>query len=99
METKIQFINAVRNDALEDYLDDKLSSLSRKYDKIQKAEIHFKCEKHPREENYVCEITLDIPGKVIFSSANEVNFNKAINVSTHQLSAQLEKIKTKHASH
>jgi len=99
MEIKTQFINAIHNDSLVAYLEDKLASLSRKYEQILAAEIHFKCEKHPREENYVCEVKLDIPGKIVFSSANEINFNKAINTSTNHLASQLEKIKTKQGSH
>ena len=99
MEIKTQFINAIHNDSLVEYLESKLASLSRKYDSIQRAEIHFKCEKHPREENFVCEIKLDIPNQVLFSSANEINFNKAINTSTHHLASQLGRIKTKQASH
>lgn len=99
MKTDIRYIDAVQNDSLEQQLQEKLDGLERKYDWIIDAQIFFKTEKHPNEENYVCEIKLTVPGTQIYASANEVNLNKAVNTSTQQLSVQLEKLKSKLVSH
>ena len=99
MKTDIRYIDAVQNDSLEEQLAEKLAGLERKYDWIIDAQVFFKSEKHPNEENFVCEIKLTVPGSQLFAGANEVNFNKAINVSIQQLSVQLEKLKSKMVAH
>jgi len=99
MKTDIRYVEAVQNDALEEQLHTKLEGLERKYEWIIDAHVFFKTEKHPNEENYVCEIKLSVPGQAMFASANEINFNKAVNSSIHQLGTQLEKMKAKMIEH
>lgn len=99
MNIEIRFVHAVQNDSLEVQVTEKLHKLEEKYDWITNAAVFFKDEKHPNEENYVCEIRLSIPGPQLFASSNEVNFHKAINNTIQQLSVQLEKQKSKMVSH
>jgi ribosome-associated inhibitor A len=99
MKTEIRYVEAVQNDALEEQLGTKLDGLERKYDWIMDATVFFKSEKHPNEENCVCEIKLSVPGQSVFASSNEANFNKAVNSSIHQLSSQLETLKGKMIEH
>ena len=99
MKTEIRYVHAVQNDRVEAQLTEKLSSLQKKYDWVSKAAVFFKDEKHPNEENYVCEIRLSVPGQQLFASANEVNFNKAINSTVKHLTVQLKKLKAKMISH
>jgi putative sigma-54 modulation protein len=99
MNIEIRFVHAVQNDSLEDQVREKLENLERKYDWITNAAVFLKEEKHPNEENYVCEIRLSVPGPQLFASSNEVNFNKAINNTISQLSIQLEKLKAKMVAH
>jgi putative sigma-54 modulation protein len=99
MKTEIRYVEALKNDSLEEQLNDKLQGLERKYDWIIDAQVFFKTEKHPNEENFVCEIKLSVPGQTIFSSSNEINFNKAINSTIQQLGGQLERMKAKMIEH
>lgn len=99
MNIEIRFVHAVQNDSLEQQVTEKLQNLERKYEWITNAAVFFKDEKHPNEENYVCEIRLSVPGPQIFASSNETNFNKAINSTIQQLSTQLEKHKSKVVAH
>jgi putative sigma-54 modulation protein len=99
MKTDIRYIDAVQNDSLEEQIVDKLTGLQRKYDWIVDAQVFFKSEKHPKEENFVCEIKLTVPGKQLFASSNELNFNKAINTVIHQLTGQIERLKSKLVTH
>jgi putative sigma-54 modulation protein len=99
MNIEIRFVHAVHNETLEDQVKEKLEGLERKYDWITNAAVFLKDEKHPNEENYVCEIKLSVPGPQLFASTNEVNFNKAINNTIHQLATQLEKLKAKMIAH
>ena len=99
MNIEIRFVHAVQNDALEEQIREKLENLERKYDWITNAAVFLKDEKHPNEENYVCEIKLSVPGPQLFASSNEVNFNKAINNTISQLGVQLEKLKAKMVAH
>jgi putative sigma-54 modulation protein len=99
MKTEIRYVEALKNDSLEEQLNDKLQGLERKYDWIIDAQVFFKTEKHPNEENFVCEIKLAVPGQTIFSSSNEINFNKAINSTIQQLGGQLERMKAKMIEH
>lgn len=99
MNIEIRFVHAVQNDSLETQVTEKLQALERKYDWITNAAVFLKDEKHPNEENYVCEIKLSVPGPQLFASSNEVNFNKAINNTIQQLGVQLEKLKAKMVAH
>jgi putative sigma-54 modulation protein len=99
MKTEIRFVHAVQNLTLENQVIEKLDSLERKYDWITNGSVAFKEEKHPKEENYVCEIKISVPGTQLFASSNELNFNKSINSTIQQLSMQLEKFKTKMVKH
>lgn len=99
MNVEIQFVHAVQNDTLEEQVREKLSKLEKKYEWITNAAVFFKTEKHPNEENYVCEIRLSVPGPQLFASSNETNFNTAINNTIQQLGIQLEKQKAKLVSH
>lgn len=99
MNTEIRFVHAVQNAQLEEQVMEKLENLERKYDWITNAAVFFKSEKHPNEENYVCEIRLSIPGPQLFASSNEANFHTAINSAIHQLTGQLEKKKGKASVH
>jgi ribosome-associated inhibitor A len=99
MNIEIRFVHAVPNSSIEERVREKLESLGHKYDWIISAAIFFKEEKHPNQENFVCEIRLSIPGPQLFASSNETNFNKAINSTIHQLSSQLEKKKGKLMAH
>lgn len=99
MNIEIRFVHAVQNESLEEQVREKLENLERKYDWITNAAVFLKDEKHPNEENYVCEIKLSVPGPQLFASSNEVNFHKAINNTIAQLSIQLEKLKAKMVAH
>ncbi|MBD3637777.1 MAG: HPF/RaiA family ribosome-associated protein [Crocinitomicaceae bacterium] len=95
MEIEIQFIRARKNDSLESQVHDKLERLGNKYDWITKAVVFLKEEKHPQGKDYECEMRLSVPGPQIFAQSQEVNFNKAINETIHDLGMQLEKKKDK----
>lgn len=99
MKTEIRFVHAVQNVSLEEQVNEKLEGLERKYDWIISASVAFKEEKHPNEENYVCDISVNVPGTQLFASSNEINFNKAINTCIQQLSVRLEKHKSKMVAH
>lgn len=99
MNIEIRFVQAVQNDNLEERVKEKLDKLVGKYEWITNAAVFLKTEKHPNEENYVCEIRLSVPGPQIFASSNETNFNTAINSTIQQLSVQLEKQKAKMLAH
>ncbi|MFT4603109.1 MAG: ribosome-associated translation inhibitor RaiA, partial [Arenicella sp.] len=91
MKTEIRYVEAAQSKSLEEQLQTKLESLERKYDWILDALVFFKTEKHPNEENSVCEIKLSVAGPDIFASSNEINFNKAVNTCIDQVGIQLEK--------
>ena len=95
MKTEIRFVHAVHNTSVEEQVKEKLEGLERKYDWIIDASVAFKEEKHPNEENFVCDISVNVPGSQIFASSNEINFNKAVNTCIQQLSIRLEKHKGK----
>lgn len=99
MNIEIRFVHAVQNDSLEAQVKEKLEKLAGKYEWITNAAVFLKTEKHPNEENYVCEIRLSVPGPQLFASSNETNFNTAINNTIQQLGVQLEKQKAKIVAH
>ncbi len=93
MNHEIQFIDTNSIERVENLVQEKLNKLGKKFDWVIYAHVFFRIEPHPQEKNHVCEIRLSTPGPLIFSHANEENFEKAIPLTIKQLEVQLEKRK------
>ena len=95
MKTEIHFVNAVKNEALEILVNEKLDQLESKYDWVVSAYVFLKTNNSSDGKNYECEIRLSVPGPQLFVHTCETNFNKAILEAVQELTMVLKKKKEK----
>jgi len=91
-------INAVRFDAdikLEQFIEKKVSKLSRYFDEIINAEVFLKLENTPDLENKVVEIKLDMPGNELFARKQSKSFEESTDIVVDALKQQILKHKEK----
>jgi len=91
-------INAVRFDAdkkLEQFIEKKVSKLSRYFDDIINAEVYLKLENSPDIENKVVEIKLDIPGGDLFARKHTRSFEESTDIVVDALKQQILRHKEK----
>lgn len=91
-------INAVRFDAdrkLEQFIERKVSKLSRYFDDIINAEVYLKLENTPDLENKVVEVKLYIPGGDLFARKHTKSFEESTDIVVDALKQQILKHKEK----
>lgn len=82
-------------EAIKDYVDKKIGSLDKFYDKILKADVKVGKESghHLKGEVFICECKMDVPGVDLYASKNEKNLYKAIDKVRDYLEGELKKHK------
>lgn len=99
MKTQFSFIDLDKSDALQNFTQEKLDKLERKYDFIVQAEIRFKKDEDQDPNSYICNILLSAPGPRLFSESNESSFEaaavKTIKDLDKQLSRRKDQMKTR----
>lgn len=82
-------------DAIKDYVEKKIGTLDKFYDRILKADVKVgkESDHHLKGEIFICECKLDVPGVDLFASKNEKNLYKAIDKVRDYLEGELKKHK------
>lgn len=82
-------------EAIKDYVDKKIGSLDKFYDKILKADVKVgkESDHHLKGEVFICECKMDVPGVDLYASKNEKNLYKAIDKVRDYLEGELKKHK------
>jgi putative sigma-54 modulation protein len=91
-------INAVRFDAdtkLEQFIEKKVSKLSRYFDDIINAEVYLKLENTTDLENKVVEIKIYMPGSELFARKQSKTFEESTDIVVDALKQQILKHKEK----
>ncbi len=91
-------INAVKFDAdskLVQFIEKKVSKLSRYFDDIINAEVFLKLENTPDLENKVVEIRVDMPGSELFARKQSKSFEESTDIVVDALKQQILKHKEK----
>jgi len=95
MKIKITGKNMELTEAIENYVEKKVSDLEKFYDKIMRANVVLGLETkhHLKGANFFCECQLDVPGKELFAKKNEKDLYKAIDKIRDYLESELKKFK------
>ncbi len=93
MNARFQYVKIDKSEQLEAFTQNKLDKLENKYDWIISAEVHFKKEEPQDPRGFICNISLSIPGPIIFAASNEESFEAAAVESIKDLERQLRKRK------
>jgi putative sigma-54 modulation protein len=91
-------INAVKFDTdikLEQFIEKKVSKLTRYFDDIIKAEVFLKLENTADLENKVVEIKVEVPGSDLFARKQSKSFEESTDIVVDALKQQILKHKEK----
>ncbi len=90
MTINIQYVKIPFSEAMTEYILAKLDRLGEKYPRITKSQVSFKLANDAKRSKKVCEIELEIPGKIIFASSRGHNFDYALKETTLEIEKKLE---------
>ncbi len=88
--------NIELTEAIKDYVDKKINSLEKFYDKISLAHVIVGIENHHHQKGdvFICECKLNLTGEDLFISKTEQDLYKAIDKVRDHLEEELKKHKT-----
>ena len=95
MDIRIKAIHFDVNEKLQDFIEKKVSKLSRFSSEIGKVEVSLKVVKPESAMNKQVDIRVDVPGKDLFASETCDTFEEAVDKSCEILGRQIEKHKNK----
>ncbi|MBX2828302.1 MAG: HPF/RaiA family ribosome-associated protein [Flavobacteriaceae bacterium] len=99
MQISIQYVKMPHSETMTEYTIGKLQKLSKKYEWLISANVHFKTGQEATGVNKVCEIELSAPGPRIFATSKEKNFEMAVKETISDLERQLKKRKAVFTPH
>lgn len=95
MKINLQSLKFTAREELKNFVEDKVSKLSRYDDKIISAEVTLTLEEGKNPDNKICEIRLIVPGNDDFVKKNAVTFEEAIMSAVLTLQTILQRKKEK----
>jgi len=95
MKINIQAVNFKTDQKLIDYIDKKLNSIEKFYEKVVDAEVFLKIQQTSEKENKHVEVKLNVPGNHFIVKKQTKTFEEAISQITESLKRQVEKEKEK----
>jgi len=94
MQIQIQAQSFQADQKLKNFIQEKLSKLSKFYDKIESVNVHLKLESKSRQiNNKIVDITLNVPGNQIHIKEVDSKFEKSTTKAVSNLKRQLKKYK------
>lgn len=95
MNVRIQSVNFEATDALQVYVNKKMSKLERFHDGILTADVFLKVIKPETAMNKEAEIKISVKGEDFFASKVSNSFEEAVDCSIEAVEKQLKKHKEK----
>ena len=93
----IQFSNIEPTDAIREYTEEKLQTLTKFFENIQKMDVDLGAREqhHKKGKRYYAEVNVHIPGNVVRVAKDTEELYKAIDKVKDHLKVELQKIKEK----
>ena len=95
MKVYVQSVNFNADKALMEFIDKKVNSLEKFYDKIVDAEVYLKVQQTSEKENKVVEIKLNVPGNDSVVKKQCKTFEEGTMLAVESLKRSLTKLKEK----
>lgn len=95
MKVFIQSVNFNADSSLINFVEKKVESLSKFYDKIIDAEVFLKVQNTSDKENKISEMKINIPGSELVVKKEAKTFEEGISLGIDSLKRQLKKSKEK----
>lgn len=95
MRVRVQSVNFNADTGLIEFIEKKINSLEKYYDKIVDSEVFLKVQKTSDKENKFVDIKLNIPGNDLVIKKQCKTFEEGVMLATDSLKRQLTKKKEK----
>ena len=95
MKVRVQSVNFNADAGLIQFVEKKINSLEKYYDKIVDSEVFLKVQKTSDKENKFVDIKLNIPGNDLVIKKQCKTFEEGVMLATDSLKRQLTKKKEK----
>ena len=95
MRVDVQSVNFNADKSLIQFIEKKINSLEKYYDKIVTSEVFLKVQQTSEKENKVVEVKLNIPGNDIIVKKQSKTFEEATMLATDTLKRKLRQKKEK----
>lgn len=95
MKVNVQSVNFNIDRSLVDFIEKKVNSLEKYYDKIVDADVFLKVQQTSDKENKSVDIKLNIPGNDLVVKKQSKTFEEGVTLATDSLKRQLTKTKEK----
>ncbi len=95
MKVNVQSVNFNADKSLIEFIEKKLNSLEKFYDKIVDSEVYLKVQQTSEKENKTVEVKLNIPGNDIVVKKQCKTFEEGTMLAVESLKRSLEKAKEK----
>ncbi|MEE9348985.1 MAG: ribosome-associated translation inhibitor RaiA [Flavobacteriaceae bacterium] len=95
MNATIQSVNFNIDKDLKLFVENKLDTLEKYYDKVINAEVFLKVQKTSDKENKIIEVKLNVPGDDIVVKKTAKTFEEGVSLTVDSLKRNLRKHKEK----
>ena len=95
MKVNVQSVNFNIDKSLVDFIEKKVNSLEKYYDKIVDADVFLKVQQTSDKENKSVDIKLNIPGNDLVVKKQSKTFEEGVMLAVDSLKRQLTKKKEK----
>jgi|TARA_B110000977_G_scaffold133208_1_gene169650 putative sigma-54 modulation protein len=95
MKVFTQSVNFNADNQLIEFVEEKVSALTKFHDKIVNAEVFLKVQKTSDKENKITEIKINIPGSELIVKRETKTFEEGVNAAVDNLKRQLKRSKEK----
>ncbi len=99
MKVYIQSVNFNADKDLVEFVDRKVSSLEKFYDKVVDSEVFLKVQQTSEKENKVVEVKINVPGNELIVKKVCKTFEEGVVLATESLKRQLNRRKEKQRAH
>lgn len=89
----IQFLRMNTSDNLEAFILKKLKKIAKFYKNLIHINVYIKFENSAENKGKICEVEMRQPGLHLFATANESDYQVAVNKAIDQIKRQLDKHK------
>ncbi|TXD48698.1 ribosome hibernation-promoting factor, HPF/YfiA family [Polaribacter sp. IC073] len=95
MKVFTQSVNFNADNELIEFVETKVSALTKFHDKIVNAEVFLKVQNTSDKENKITEIKINIPGSELMVKRETKTFEEGVNAAVDNLKRQLKRSKEK----
>jgi len=99
MKVFIQSVNFNADKDLVEFVEKRVKSLGKYYDRIVDSEVFLKVQQTSDKENKIVEVKMNVPGDDFIVKKSAATFEKGVVLATDSLKRQLNKRKEKQRSH